>query len=72
MRSRILSSRFRERVLVTLKSGKSFAGILYSCDKTALVLRDASALGQGRNNADLPVDGEIIALLSEVDYIQRP
>ena len=72
MRSRVLTSRFRERVLVTTKTGDSFGGILYSCDGKALVLRDAAAVGMGERKADLPLDGEIIVLLPDVAYIQRP
>lgn len=71
-RSRILSSRFRERVAVTLKTGESFDGILYSCDRTALVLRQASAVGAGENKTDLPLDGELILLLADVAWLQRP
>lgn len=71
-RSRVLSSRFRERVLVTTKDGASFDGILYSADKTALVLRGASAVGQGENKTNLPLDGEIILLLADVAWLQRP
>lgn len=72
MRSRILTSRFRERVIVSTKSGSSFAGILYSADSKALVLREASALGAGERRTDLPLDGELILLLPDVDYIQKP
>lgn len=71
-RSRVLTSRFRERVFVTTKAGDSFGGILYSADDKALVLRDASALGAGERSTDLPLDGEIIVLLPDVAYIQRP
>jgi small nuclear ribonucleoprotein (snRNP)-like protein len=72
VRSRILTSRFRERVIVNCKSGAVWAGVLYSCDRTALVLRSVSAVGEGENRSDLPMDGEVIVLLSEVDFIQRP
>lgn len=72
MRSRILTARFRERVLVNCKSGAVWDGVLYSCDKTALVLRSVSAVGEGENRSNLPMDGEVILLLSEVDFIQRP
>ena len=71
-RSRVLRSRFRERVIVTAKTGDSFGGILYSSDNKALVLREASALGAGERSTDLPLDGEIIVLLADVAYIQRP
>lgn len=59
----------RERVIVTTKSGASFAGLLYATDRQVLVLREATQLG-GREH--LPVDGELIVLWAEVDYLQRP
>lgn len=71
-RSRVLSSRFRERVLVTTKDGATFDGILYSADKAALVLRQAAAVGQGENKTNLPLDGEIIVLLADVAWLQKP
>lgn len=71
-RSRILSSRFRERVVVTTKAGESFDGILYSADRTALVLRQAAAVGAGENKTNLPLDGELIVLLADVAFLQRP
>lgn len=71
-RSRVLRSRFRERVIVTTKTGDSFGGILYSTDDKALVLREAAALGAGERSTDLPLDGEIIVLFPDVAYIQRP
>lgn len=71
-RSRVLTSRFRERVLVTVKSGETFSGILYSADKHALVLRGTEVVGAGENKTDLPLDGELIVLLADVAWIQRP
>lgn len=68
----MLSSRFRERVLVTTKSGPTFDGVLYSCDDKAIVLRSSSAVGEGENRADLPLDGELIVLMADVAFIQRP
>lgn len=72
MRSRVLSSRLRERVIVTCKDGGAFAGVLFSLDDKALVLRDAEALEAGDRRANLPLDGELIVLLADVAYIQRP
>lgn len=71
-RSRILSGRLRDRVLVTTKTGESFDGILYSHDHKALVLRQVAAVAAGENKTDLPLDGEIIVLLPDVAWIQRP
>lgn len=72
MRSRVLSSRFRERVIVTTKAGESFDGLLYSADSKALVMRQVGAVGAGENKTDLPLDGELIVLLADVAFIQRP
>ncbi len=71
-RSRVLSSRFRERVVVTTKLGESFSGVLYSADHLALVLRSAEAVGVADNKTNLPLDGEILILLADVLFIQRP
>ena len=68
----VLKNRWRERVVVTLKSGESFAGVLWSNDSRALVIRNASALAAGERREDLPLDGEVIVLLADVDFIQRP
>lgn len=72
MRSRVLSSRFREPVIVTTKTGDAFGGVLYSADSKALVLRDARAIGAGDRSTDLPLDGELLILLPDVAWIQRP
>lgn len=72
MRSRILRSRLRQRVLVTLKGGEGFDGVLFDADNHALVLRNASAVGMGERKTDLPVDGEVLILLADVAFVQRP
>lgn len=72
MRSRILTSRFREQVLVSCKNGRVFSGVLYSADRQVVVLRSAEVLSAGDNGAPLPVDGEIILFVADVDYMQRP
>lgn len=72
MRSRVISSRLRERVIVTLKSGDTFAGVLFSHDDKALVLRESEALGAGENRTNLALDGELIVLMPDVSFIQRP
>lgn len=71
-RSRVISSRLRERVILTLKTGETFSGILFSHDSKALVLRQAEALGAGERGTNLPLDGELIVLLPDVAYIQKP
>lgn len=71
-RSRIFQSRLRERVIVTTKEAGAFAGLLYSEDGKALVLRDTQAIGAGEDRTDVPIDGELIVLLADVAYVQRP
>lgn len=70
--SRILRSRLREKVLVTTKDGASFSGVLYAADNKALVLRAAEALGAADDRSNVPLDGEVIVLLPDVAFIQRP
>lgn len=71
MRSRVIASRLRERVVVTLKTGDAFSGVLFSHDSKALVLRESEALGAGERRTNLALDGEIIVLLPDVAYIQK-
>lgn len=71
-RSRVIDSRLRERVILTLKTGDTFVGILYSHDHKALVLRQTEAVGAGERGINLPLDGELIVLLPDVAYIQKP
>lgn len=71
-RSRVINARLRERVVVTLKTGETFAGILFSHDNKALVMRSTEALGVGERGANLSLDGELIILLPDVAYIQKP
>lgn len=70
MRSRVITSRLRDRVIVTLKTGESFQGVLYSHDNKALVLCESLALGVGEKRTNLPLDNELMVLLDNVSYIQ--
>lgn len=71
-RSRLLTARLRERVVVTLKSGQSFSGVLYSHDDKVLVLRDTAALEAADDKSNVPVDGELLVLWPDVAWIQKP
>ena len=71
-RSRLLRQRLLSRVVVTLKSGDSFDGVLYDLDDRAWFLRDASAVGAGEKRTNLPLDGEVVLLTSEIAFAQRP
>ena len=69
--SRLLRSRQRRRVLVTCKSGAVFDGVLFDVDSSAFVLRSCMAVGSGQQQP-VPVDGELLLLLADVDFIQKP
>jgi len=56
----------------TMGVASSFSGVLYAEDRAALVLREAVALRVGERADDVPLDGELVLLLVDVDYIQRP
>jgi hypothetical protein len=68
----VLRRRHLKRVIVTLKSGASFSGVVWDHDSQALVLRNATALGQGERGVDVTVDGELIVLTADVEFMQRP
>jgi hypothetical protein len=67
-----VAQRMRSRVVVTLKSGAAFDGVLHTADGSAWVLRSAHALGAGEDGGPVPVDGEVLILTSDIDYAQRP
>lgn len=69
--NRVVKSRLRSRVVVTLKSGESFTGVLFEADRQAWVLREAEVIN-GVRNGNLPLDGEVVLLVSEIAYAQRP
>lgn len=68
----LLASRVRRRVIVTLKTGDAFSGLLYAADRDVIVLREAQALSYGPRSEHLPVEGEALILRSDVAYIQLP
>lgn len=70
--SRLLRERLLTRVIVTLKNGQAFEGLLYELDDRAWFLRDAAAIGAGEKNTNLPLDGEVVLLTSEIAFAQRP
>lgn len=64
----VLKHRLRSTVLVTLKAGSAFRGVLYDHDDQALVLRSVEALTPGQ--ASTVVDGELLVLMSDVMFLQ--
>lgn len=70
--SRVLDERLRRRVIVTLKSGAAFGGVLFDGDAAAWVLREAAAIGAGEHRSNLIVDGELVVLVADIAYVQLP
>jgi hypothetical protein len=71
-RDRLIRRRMKDTVVVTLKSGLAFKGVLFEVDGKSFVLRNALALEQGPQHENVPVDGEVFVSRSEVEFIQRP
>jgi hypothetical protein len=68
----VVRRRLRERLLVTMKSGAAFDGLLYEADARHWVLREASALGAADQGENVLLDGEVVLATAEIDYCQRP
>ena len=68
-RDRLMRRTSRTTVVVTLKSGQAFKGILAEVDRQTVVLKHASALSR---DAAVKADGEVILSRVDIDYIQRP
>lgn len=68
----LLNERRRRRVLVTLKTGEAFSGVLFAVDRDAIVLREAVAVAYGARSENVAVDGEALILRSDIAYLQLP
>ena len=62
----------REQIIVTLKTGEAWQGVLWEDDGRVLVLRNALGLGMAERAENLPVDGELILFVSDIAYAQKP
>lgn len=67
-----LAARVCQQVIVTLKSQAAFRGVLFEADDRVLVLRNAEVLHAGQQMAPTAVDGELVLLVAEVEFLQRP
>lgn len=65
-------SRLHDQVVVTVKDGTAFSGVMFDEDGKVIVLRNVEAIGVGDNKTNLPLDGEVLILLADVAFIQRP
>jgi hypothetical protein len=70
-RSRIIRERISEKVIVTLKQGQAFEGVLWDADDKCWVLRNAEAIGAAKGGGSLPLDGEVLVLTGDILHVQR-
>ena len=68
----VLAERRARQVLVTLKTGEAFAGVLYQQDADLIVLREATAMAFGPRSENVPVEGEALILRADIAYLQLP
>lgn len=66
--SSVLRRRRHAPVMVTLKSGTAFKGVLVGDDRRAVVLGTVEMVDTGKPT---PVDGEVVVPWSDVAYLQR-
>lgn len=62
------SGLMRRRVVVSLKSGNGFRGVCYRKRGSLLTLKDVTGLDE--HSQERPVDGEVVVLRENIDYIQ--
>lgn len=67
----ILKQSVKQRVLVTLKTGEGFDGLLFWADGKTWELVQAHAVGAGERGADVPVNGTLLIPAENVAYAQR-
>lgn len=68
----LLVERRRHQVLVTLKTGEAFSGLLFAVDRDSVVLREAVAVAYGARSENVAVNGEVLILRSDIAYMQLP
>lgn len=65
----LFRQRLRKQVIVTLKDGSAFAGVLFAVDPEVVVLRNTVSLGDEKR---VPVDGEVLLERGEIAFYQMP
>lgn len=68
----LVDERVREQLVVTLKSGEAFSGLLWEADDKVWVLRNAVAVGAAEDRSSLDVDGEVVLPAANIAFAQRP
>lgn len=67
----LLRQRVHKVVIVTLRSGRGFRGVLFDADPDLLVLRNAEVVEPGASSP-VGVDGEVLIPRCEIEFVQRP
>lgn len=65
----LFRQRLRKQVIVTLKDGSAFAGVLFDIDPDIVVLRNTVSIGDEKR---VPVDGEVLLERKEIAFYQVP
>lgn len=66
-----LSRREREQIVVTMKTGETFSGVLWEETEREIILRGAAGVSMDRGN-DIGIDGELLVFVSDIAYVQKP
>lgn len=67
----LLERYMRDDVVVTLKTGTGFRGVLFEFDDRVLVLRSAEARERD-STSPVAVDGDVVLRWVDVDFVQHP
>lgn len=67
-RDRLLKKLFRERFVITLKSGETFDGLLDEVDDRMVSFVDANAVTE---RSRLSIDGSLYLPRDQIAYLQR-
>lgn len=62
----------RDQIVVTMKTGETFSGVLWEETPREIVLRGAAGIGMADKRENLPVDGELLIFVSDIAYVQKP
>jgi hypothetical protein len=66
-----LSMLVREQIVVTMKTGETFSGVLWEETGRELILRGAAGVSMDRGN-DIGIDGELLVFVTDIAYVQKP
>lgn len=67
----VLERLMRDRLVVTMKTSDTFSGILWEVDEKLIVLRSSWAVTP-EGVSDIMIDGELVLLLADIAYTQKP